>query len=57
MSKTTYKIRIIETLVRDVNVEAENESDAIRIANREWRDGIHILDEHDFMNVEFFNQQ
>lgn len=49
-----YCINIRETLETQVTVEAENEEDAMREAERRWKDGEYILDADNFQGVDFW---
>lgn len=49
-----YCINIRETLETQVTVEAENEEDALREAERRWKDGEYILDADNFQGVDFW---
>ena len=48
-----YKVRIAETLVMDVDVEAENAQEAEQIVSDRWRDSEYLLDADNFAGVEF----
>lgn len=48
-----YKVRIVETLVMDVDVEAESAGEAEQIASDRWRDSEYLLDADNFAGVEF----
>ena len=50
-----YKVRIIETLSRVVEVEVEDgyEMDALNVVEDMYRDGSVVLDSEDFDYVEF----
>lgn len=43
-----YKIRITETLVKDVSIDAENKKEAIMLANKLYEDGTIVLNADDF---------
>ena len=45
-----YKVRIVETLVMNVDVEAES---AGEIVSDRWRDSEYLLDADNFAGVEF----
>lgn len=49
----TYKVRIVETLSRIVEVEAEDEIDALNFVEDLYCDGIEVLDAEDFDFVDF----
>ena len=46
-----YSVKIIETLEKTVEVEADNPIDAEQIAEDEWHNGEHILDADNFMEM------
>lgn len=48
-----YKVRIVETLVMNVDVEAESTQEAEQIASDRWRDSEYLLDADNFAGVEF----
>lgn len=48
-----YKVRIVETLVMDVDVEAESAGEAEQIVSDRWRDSEYLLDADNFAGVEF----
>lgn len=48
-----YKVRIVETLVMNVDVEAESTQEAEQIASDRWRDSEYLLDADNFVGVEF----
>ena len=48
-----YKVRIVETLVMDVDVEAESTQEAEQIVFDRWRDSEYLLDADNFAGVEF----
>lgn len=48
-----YKVKIKETLEKDVFVLAENADDAEDKAEKKWKDQDFILDAEDFKGVEF----
>jgi hypothetical protein len=50
---TNYKVIIIETLSRVVDVEASSEEMAMRVVKRMYRDEEITLDYADFDDVEF----
>lgn len=48
-----YKIEVVETSTRIVEVEADDVSDACGKVHNMWSEGEIVLDETDFMNVDF----
>lgn len=46
-----YSVKIIETLEKTIEVEAENPIDAEQIAEDEWHNGEHILDADNFIEM------
>lgn len=50
-----YKVRIVETLVMDVDVDVEAESagEAEQIVSDRWRDSEYLLDADNFAGVKF----
>lgn len=48
----THTIYIEETLYREVEIEAENESDALEKARKMYKDGDIVLDADDFTGVD-----
>ena len=50
-----YKVRIVETLVMDVDVEAESAGEAEQIVSDRWRDSEYLLDADNFAGVEFMD--
>ena len=48
-----FMVRIIETSIREVEIEAEDQCEAEEIIEREWNDSKIILDADDFDNVKF----
>lgn len=48
-----YKVRIVETLVMNVGVEAESAGEAEQIVSDRWRDSEYLLDADNFAGVEF----
>ena len=46
-----YSVKIIETLEKTVEVEADNSIDAEQIAEDEWHNGEHILDADNFIEM------
>lgn len=53
MSKQFYKVIITETLQREVYVHAKSSSQAKAVAEKEWLDGVYVLDSGDFVGVDF----
>jgi hypothetical protein len=51
MSK--YTVNIIETLQREIEVEAKSREEAEDIVRSEWRREEHVLDADDFCSVTF----
>lgn len=51
--KKNYKVRIIETLVMTVDVEAHSRDEAEQIASDNWHNSDYILDADNFVGVEF----
>jgi hypothetical protein len=49
----TYKIRIIETLSRDVEIQANDIDDAFDEIEHKYQSGEIVLDADDFQGVEF----
>ncbi|EGT0000309.1 protein DpnD [Clostridium perfringens] len=49
-----FKVKIIETLEREVLVNANNEKEAINIVQSLYENEDIILDSNDFKEVEFF---
>lgn len=49
-----FDINIRETLETQVTVEADNEENALREAERRWKDGEYILDADNFQGVDFW---
>ena len=49
-----YKIKIIETLSRVVEVKAESETDAFRKVEEMYKKEEEVLDYSDFEEVEFY---
>lgn len=50
-----YFIEIKETLSKIIEIEAESANEAISIADSLYKDSKVILDEYDFVGVEFFD--
>jgi hypothetical protein len=51
MSK--YGVKIIERLIKHIEVEAESAGDAETIARDQYNNGIHVLICDDFFDVDF----
>lgn len=51
--KKNYKVRITETLVMTVDVEAHSRDEAEQIASDNWHNSDYILDADNFFGVEF----
>ena len=51
--KKNYKVRITETLVMTVDVEAHSRDEAEQIASDNWHNSDYILDAGNFVGVEF----
>lgn len=51
--KKNYKVRITETLVMTVDVEAHSRDEAEQIASDNWHNSDYILDADNFVGVEF----
>lgn len=51
--KKNYKVRITETLVMTVDVEAHSRDEAEQIASDNWHNSGYILDADNFVGVEF----
>lgn len=49
-----FGINIRETLETQVTVKADNEENALREAERRWKDGEYILDADNFQGVDFW---
>lgn len=47
-----YKIEITETLQQTIEVEAEDENDALENIKSQYNDGDIVLDSDDFIDVE-----
>ena len=45
-----YKVRIVETLVMNVDVEAESAGEAEQIVSDRWRDSEYLLDADNFFS-------
>ena len=52
MSKKMYEVEIMEILTRRIEVEANNEEEAVEIINTKYRDGDIVLDYNDFCTCE-----
>lgn len=48
-----YKVTITETLKKDVEVEADSYDEAVQSVTDEWKNGDHILDADNFVDVDF----
>ena len=51
--KKNYKVTITEVLKMTVDVEAEDECEALQTVSDKWRNGDYILDADNFVEVEF----
>ena len=51
--KKNYKVRITETLVMTVDVEAHSRDEAEQITSDNWHNSDYILDADNFVGVEF----
>ena len=49
----TYRVRITETLEKEVDIEAESLEEALAEAESRWNDSEYILDADSFINVSF----
>lgn len=49
----TYKIRIIETLSRDIDIQADDIDDAFDEIEHKYQNGEIVLDADDFQGAEF----
>lgn len=49
----TYTIAITETLSRLIEVDASDEWEARDLVEQGWKDGEHVLDSSDFIDVDF----
>ena len=54
---TKYIASIIETLQRDVPVEADSEEEARDIIEDRWYKGKYVLDSGDFVDVDMYIQK
>ena len=52
-SMKTYKVKITETLEKEVEVEAEDRDEAEQIVSDAWHNSEYILDAEDFKGVTF----
>ena len=52
-----YEIEIVEKLSKKINVTAENEIEAIQIAQDLWQDEKIVLGADDFEDVEFWGRK
>lgn len=50
-----YNIEITETIQKTIQVEAENEQEALRIAMKRYKNSEVILTDEDFIDVDFKN--
>lgn len=48
-----YTIEILETLIRNVTIEAESEQEALEKVKQSYYDGIEVLDWSDLTDTEF----
>ena len=48
-----FVVQISETLQRQVEVVADNEDEAIRVARTKYRDGVIVLDSSDHVETSF----
>ena len=55
--KDIYSLVVTETLQRTVEIEAVNESDALEILERKYKDEEIVLDYQDLVNTEFTNSK
>ncbi len=51
--KKNYKVTITEVLKKTVDVEAEDECEALQTVSDKWRNGDYILDADDFDGVDY----
>lgn len=51
--KKNYKVRITETLVMNVDIEAHSREEAEQIASDNWHRSDYILDADNFIGVDF----
>lgn len=49
----TYRVKITETLEREVDVRATSRESAIKRARDDWKRKVHVLDNEDFKGVTF----
>ena len=49
----TYKVKIIETLEREIEITAKDEEEAKKKVAKDWEEGKLILDSMDFNDVSF----
>ncbi|MDM0612461.1 DpnD/PcfM family protein [Clostridium perfringens] len=49
-----FKVKIVETLEREVSVKANNEKEAMNIVQSLYENEDIVLDSNDFKEVEFF---
>lgn len=55
--KKKFSINIRETLETQVTVEAENKEDALREAEKRWKNGEYILDADNFQGADFWEDK
>lgn len=48
-----YPVQIKETLIKTITVEADNARQARDTVERQWKDGIHVLDSSHFQGANF----
>ena len=48
-----YDVTICETLKRTVSVRAASAEEAQSLVEKQWKDGVHVLDSEDFKDVHF----
>lgn len=51
-----FKINVVETLERQVEVEAESEQQAMSMVEEMYQNEDIVLDSSDFQDVEFFHE-
>jgi len=51
--KKKYEVKITEVLIRNVEVEAEDEYEAEDMIADRWKDSTYVLDADDFSEVSF----
>jgi hypothetical protein len=47
-----YRVQIIETLIRDIEIYAENFDEAYNLANEGYHNESYVLDSDDFKDVQ-----